>query len=81
MGPSSTVNTRLSTEKTRVCILLLAISFTPHYHSSLRCINWRSAIGHSGYKGINSLHAVIAMWLNASQRNQVDVEINRYARG
>ena len=30
---------------------------------------------------MNSLHTVIAAWLNASQRSQVGVGMNRYAGG
>ena len=34
-----------------------------------------------GYNGTNSLHAVILVWLNAFMRSQLDVGMNRSARG
>ena len=52
------------------------ISFTPHC-----CITEYLATGSGGDIRMISLHALIAMWLSASQRRRVGVGMNMSARG
>ena len=57
-----------------------AFSFSPRRPSSLSCVNEFLAIDGDGM-GVNSLCALMAEWLNASQRSRVGVRMNRSARG
>ena len=50
-------------------------SFSQRHPSTLRCIP------SSGDMRVSSLRATIAAWMNASQRSQVSVGMNRSARG
>ena len=52
--------------------------------SSSSCINENLAIDNGGcvcMKTMNSLHALFAVWLNASQKSQAYVRLNSFARG
>ena len=68
-------------ESSCCCFEAWAISFTPHCLSSLSCRSKYLAIDSGEYMLTNSLLAVIATWVNASQRRQVGVRMNGSARG
>ena len=49
--------------------------------STLRCVHEYLAIDSNWWKYINTFHAIIATWLNASQRSRVGGGVNMSARG
>ena len=62
---------RLGSNPLRCCMEAWTFSFSPQCPSSLSCINEYLAIDGGRDASKKSLHAVIAVWLNVSQRSRV----------
>ena len=63
------------------CIEASTFSLSPRRPSSFSCIDEYLIKDSCANMRVTRLRAVIAMWLNASQRSQIGVRMNRSAKG
>ena len=65
---------------TRVPVVLGTSCFTLHCSTSISCINKYQTIDRGGYLYTNRFRALIAAWLDVSQRSRDGVRLNWGAR-